>query len=65
MADPLPGPRGDQAGSYFRPGPGRLSWANGRTGSIDIAGHSSHATGPGTDRPVGAGGRDAHHGSAR
>ena len=35
VAGPLPGPRGDQAGSRLRPG--CLCWANGREGPIDIA----------------------------
>ncbi len=61
VAGSLPGPRGDQAGSHVRLV--CLVWANGRTGPIDIAWHSSHATGPGTGRPAGAGGRDAECGS--
>ncbi len=54
MAGRLPGPRGEQAG--FHVCLGCLAWANGRTGFIDIASHSGHATGPATGRPAGAGG---------
>ena len=61
VAGRLPGPRGEQAGSHVRLG--CFAWANGRTGPIDIAWHSSHATGPATGRPAGAGGRDAECGS--
>src|SRR5208337_3710923 len=64
VAGPLPGPHGDQAGSRLLLLPGRFSWGNGRTGPIDIAWHSSHAIGPGTGTPAGAGGRDAECGSS-
>ena len=63
VAGRLPGPRGEQAGSHLRPG--CLSWANGRTGIIEIASHPGQATGSGTDRPPGAGGRDADSGTRR